>query len=601
MSSGIAIGLSEQLAKAAQKQIDLRSAPSPSPGMPTTTTTPKPANPGQSTGISAPGAGIAAGGVGAFKGGVPVSTGAVPQTNSDYFAKNWTSADHYAKSQQDRYNAAFTGGDADLMQRLEADAKRVGYTLTKPQVNNIGGNGITPPVPSSGANPSAGMSASAAQSQTTYMPSYTGPDLTGMTKQINDTYSNRLAAELQKLRDARDTAIQGYSAQEVQAKDLAYDNRNQSDTTNLQNEQRMKETMANAGLNTDGQNLSLQASQNAQRLGDLGAINRQETNALQDIGQKKSLLQNNAANNELALQQQIDSDKAAALFDLAKYGDTRAFDVDNANYGRYRDDVNQKFAEDQFGWSKGQDTIRNDAQYGGTYKGNLTADQRQQQIQNDAQYGGTYGTGQSLQGKAQDLANKNSNWSAYGDVVNWTQNLGKGPADNWSNLVNNANAGTKTAAGQQQDAANKQWQDSFDRSKYESDRDYRNKIQQQGISNGQWQQQFNQDVQKLGFQQASELWSQAFQENQAGQNDAYRKQTLEQDMTDKDRAAATQATTAIMNSGLVTTTNDPKTGKKSMNVNNPDSLSKYILALNLSDNATDALFYQYGLDSYVKK
>lgn len=136
--------------------------------------------------------------------------------------------------------------------------------------------------------------------------------------------------------------------------------------------------------------------------------------------------------------------------------------------------------------------------------------------------------------------------------------------------------------------------DQFDRNKYESDRSYRQQVQQQAISDGQWQQQFNMDVEKFGFQQASELWSQAFQMNQSNQDNALK-------LSQADKDAAYQATGAISKSGLVTTTTDPFTGQESTNVTNPDSLSKYIISLGLSDNATDSLLYQYGLDSYVKK
>lgn len=141
----------------------------------------------------------------------------------------------------------------------------------------------------------------------------------------------------------------------------------------------------------------------------------------------------------------------------------------------------------------------------------------------------------------------------------------------------------------------------FDRAKYESDRNYQLQVQQQSISSGQWQQQFNMDVEKFGFQQASELWSQAFQENKAGQDDARIKAQLEQELTQADRTAAFQATDAILKSGLVSKTTDMKTGQESMSVTNPKSLSDYIKSLDLSDNATDSLLYQYGLDSYVKK
>lgn len=134
----------------------------------------------------------------------------------------------------------------------------------------------------------------------------------------------------------------------------------------------------------------------------------------------------------------------------------------------------------------------------------------------------------------------------------------------------------------------------FNQAKYESDRNYRQQVQQQSIANNQWQQQFNQDVEKFGFQQASELWSQAFQMNQANQDN-----TLKLSQADQD--AASQATNNITKSGLVSIATDPDTGAQTVSVPNPDSLNNYIISLNLSDDATDSLMYQYGLGSYVKK
>lgn len=270
---------------------------------------------------------------------------------------------------------------------------------------------------------STGQSVPQAAKPPGYTPGYKGPDMAGMSQQLKDIFSNRQASELQKLRDALATAQQGYNSQETLAKQSAYDNRNQADTINMQNAQGMRETMANAGLNKDGQNLSLQSAQNAQRLGDLGQINRQETNAIQDIGQKRSLLNNNEAQNELGLLQQINSDQAAAQFDLSKYGDTRAFDTEKYNYGRYRDDVNQQFAEDQFDYGKTQDQIQNDAQYGGTYGSHPTFAAQQQQIQNNAQYGGTYNGQKTADQQQQDWQNRFNYGSAIGQFNNGQQTV----------------------------------------------------------------------------------------------------------------------------------------------------------------------------------
>lgn len=313
----------------------------------------------------------------------------------------------------------------------------------------VGGSaGFTPPIQSAPPKP--------------YESTYKGPDLTGMTKNIEDTYANRLAAELQKIREARDTALQGYNLQETAATQGAYDARNQSDVVNMQGAQAMKETMANAGLTTDGQNLTLQAGQNAARLGDLGLINRQETTAKTNIAEQRAGLQNNAAGNELALQQQIDSDKAAALLDLQKYGDTRNFDVDQANYGRYRDDVSQQFAQDQFDYGQYQDDVQNQAQYGGVYKGNKTVQQQQQDIQNQAQYQGTYGGQKTVDQQQRDFDNGQTTWQnkfAYGQAIgqfgNGQQTVEKQRM--MSDLTGKMPDGSKTSQQQQQDLSN-MWQ-----------------------------------------------------------------------------------------------------------------------------------------------
>lgn len=226
-----------------------------------------------------------------------------------------------------------------------------------------------------------------------YTPSYTGPDMTGMTAQLESMFGNRLSSETAKLREALATALQGYNAQETQTKQAAYSNRNASDVTSSQNDQAMREQLANMGMTGDGQNLTLQAAQGASRLGSLSDINQNESNALLDILQKRSGLQNNAANQELALTQQVGSDKAAALYDLLKYGDTRKFDVEQYNYGRYQDNVDNQYRNDAFNWQKQTDT----AGLTGQFNGQKTSDQAQRDWENRFNYGqatGTFGNGQ---------------------------------------------------------------------------------------------------------------------------------------------------------------------------------------------------------------
>lgn len=331
----------------------------------------------------------------------------------------------------------------------------------------------------------------------------------------------------------------------------------------------------------------------------------QQGGLTRDVGARNQQLLDQYGNQANAISQQIQQLQSASpdilreriqswINNERQYGLDYAGMFGNLNgqntQSQNNQDFNQQFARDQFNYGKTQDQIQNDAQYGGTYNGNQTAQQQQQAWQNRFDYGnaiGQFGNGQQTSAQTQQ---------------DWQNRF------NYGNAIGQFGNGQKTVQQQQNEyqqgrdsIGDQQWQQSFDRGKYESDRNYQQQVQQQAISSGQWQQQFNQDVQKMGFDQASQLWNQAFQQNQAGQDDAYRKQTLEQEMTQQDRSAASQATSSIKNSGLVSTTVDPVTGQESMSVSNPSSLNNYIKALNLSDNATDALLYQYGLDSYVKK
>lgn len=351
----------------------------------------------------------------------------------------------------------------------------------------------TPSAPSVGSAvyPSAGYpsSGSSVPVQPGYQSSYTGPDLTGMTNQLNTLYDNRLASETQKLRDALATALQGYNAQETQARQSAYDNRNAADVAAMQGQQGMNELMANMGLTGDGQNLTLAAAQAASRQGALTDINRGETNALQNISEQRANLQNNAAQNELALAQSVGADKAAALFDLLKYGDTRAFEVDQSNYGRYRDDINQQFAQDQFGWQK----LMQEAGLTGIYNGQSTMAGKQQNL--DAALAYSQLTGQvlspqsdwsglvrqassgsaplSLAGQQAQLQRQQANLEAALGVAGLTGSVVNPQAD-WSGLFRQAAAGGNgpTMAALQQAFQQSMAQQDYNRGVYESDRSY---------------------------------------------------------------------------------------------------------------------------------
>lgn len=441
----------------------------------------------------------------------------------------------YAKDQYDAGNKAWASSTAQgyYSQLDPALAKQVQGMNAQQLRDYIAGQSAAPtsnggnPAPMSNGgpayNPWSNSSASSAPTASpSYQPTYTGPDMTAMTGQLNSLYDNRLASETQKLRDALATALQGYNAQETQAKQSAYDNRNAADVVSMQGQQAMAEQMANAGLTGDGQNLTLAASQAASRQGALTDINRTETNALQNISQQRSNLQNNAAQNELALTQAVGADKAAALFDLLKYGDSRAFDMDQVNYGRYRDDINQQFAEDQFDWSK----LMQEAGLTGMYNGQSTMAGKQQNLEAALAYSNLTGkvlgpqsdwsgllrqasSGSaplSLAGQQAQLQSRQANFDAALSVAGLTGNIVNPQAD-WTGLFRQAAAGGNgpTMAALQQAFQQAMAQQDYSRGVYESDRNYQ--LQSSGQSFDQWlanqNLQMNQDKTYIDYLQAA--------------------------------------------------------------------------------------------------
>lgn len=366
-----------------------------------------------------------------------------------------------------------------------------------------------------------------------------GPNPSDLIGQIYDgQYNSRLDA----LRKARETALQGLHGVETQAKQGAYANRNSADAVSAQNAQRLREMMASQGLLASGDNITANANLGAARQGAIGDINQQEQNTLTDVSERRSMINNNSATDEQSLLAEVNAARANAM--LGQMNADRGYGLDLAGLSGIMPGGGQTLASQQFGWGKQMDSA------------GLT---------------GYFGNQRTLQGQ-------NLDWQKSTDQRNF--DYGK----------------------EQDKVKNDQWQKQYDWGKYESDRNYRYGVQQDAIKNGQWQQQFSLDTDKWGFQKASELWSQAFQQNQANQDDAHRKTQLEQSMSQAERSAAAQASDAILKSNLISAVYDPITKQQtSVQVANPDALNKYIKSLQLSDNATDSLLYQFGLDTYVKK
>ncbi|QHT61691.1 hypothetical protein GXP70_18070 [Paenibacillus lycopersici] len=262
-----------------------------------------------------------------------------------------------------------------------------------------------------------------------------------------------------KLSDARLTADQAIANSQLTAKqqsdalkgnfDKMYETINEDRSTeDVQNQRRLSPFSGRSdyALGMIEQNRARTDRENQSSLQTNQAnIAAQAAQLQQQINDKYTALANAAPDEREALFQSIKNDERN--YDLMVHGQLTQDALTNSQLGNTA--FNQALQQFQTNYQVGQDQIHNDAQYAGTYNGQQTVQQQQQQIQNDAIYGGTYNGGQSLQGQQQALADKNANWGAYMDMVNQTGNLGKGPTQTWGNLVNNANAGAQTMAGQQ--------------------------------------------------------------------------------------------------------------------------------------------------------
>jgi hypothetical protein len=204
--------------------------------------------------------------------------------------------------------------------------------------------------------------------------------------EINNMFDRRQSAEMDAIRKQRETALQGYNKMETQTKNQAYDNRNQADVVNMQNAQRLREAMANSGIFKSGDNITATAGLNAQRQGAIGSINRDESNQLTDIGERRNMTINNAQSDEAALISRIAADRIQAQinqrntdrgFSLQEGGltgnyngqQTLAARTADRNYGLARDQyqsqedqrgIDNQYRQDTFEYTKAQNQWENE-------------------------------------------------------------------------------------------------------------------------------------------------------------------------------------------------------------------------------------------------
>jgi hypothetical protein len=180
---------------------------------------------------------------------------------------------------------------------------------------------------------------------------------------INQMQEQQQAAQMQALLKERDTRLQGLTGQETQARQGAYDARNQADAANIQAANRLRDAMGEQGLLASGENLSNLGALNAQRQSALGGITRDEANVMQGIAGQRALIGDQAAGDEAALIAALQGQRAQSMIDLGYRGqdidfNNRQFDFNSdlarANLGLAQQGqaFGQAAQRDQFGLTR---------------------------------------------------------------------------------------------------------------------------------------------------------------------------------------------------------------------------------------------------------
>jgi hypothetical protein len=126
---------------------------------------------------------------------------------------------------------------------------------------------------------------------------------------ITSLYDKQKTQQLAALKAQQDTAT-------TNTKQDYYNKRNQADVVNAQNVQKLRELMAAQGIAASGDNLTLNAKANSDRLNSLNALNTQEQAALNDI---------NNPSKAQAIQNQIETARAQALLNAKQNAYQRAW------------------------------------------------------------------------------------------------------------------------------------------------------------------------------------------------------------------------------------------------------------------------------------
>lgn len=281
-----------------------------------------------------------------------------------------------------------------------------------------------------------------------YNPALPVRDEAALRKYVNDQYDRKLS-DLRLYADQQTRAGQTIADQQLAANQTQYDRAQQTLGENraLENTYNARNLSPFSGRSDYAQGMIAQERGRTDREAQQDFATRQAninadlSNLRNSIEEKYAAMQNAAPAEKEALYQQILNDER--MYDLAINGQQIEGLMANSQLN------NTAFNQALQAFNTNRGVFESDRQFG---------------LQEDALMGQR--NGQST------LAGKQANWNAYMDMVNQTGNLGKGPAQNWSNIVNNANAGAQTMQGAQWAWQRDTDKRDYDRGVYESDRNY---------------------------------------------------------------------------------------------------------------------------------
>jgi hypothetical protein len=143
------------------------------------------------------------------------------------------------------------------------------------------------------------------------------------TSDVNSMYDQQKSSQLAQLKAQRDAAIGKINQQQDQTKQDYYNQKNQADVTSTQNIQRLREIMAANGVSASGENLTLNAQANSDRLNALNSLNQQEQAKMNDYASQ--IADWNNPSRDAAITNQIEAQRTQALLNAKQAAYNRAW------------------------------------------------------------------------------------------------------------------------------------------------------------------------------------------------------------------------------------------------------------------------------------